>query len=259
MLNLLKVTTFISQKIGHPVDSSNLYDQILILPRLKQSFDSNNCFNSVNETQIKIIEAAEVEFAMNGFSGASIRAITSSAGVNTAAINYHFGSKEDLFKEVFRYRVEPINNERLAMLDEAYAKNKEQPLPLTEVVEIIIRPLFTKLIGGNSNNIHFLRAMGKGMSEDRDFMKTMHQDVLQQVIERFAQAISDSLGKPDFKKVGYSMHFLSCVLMGAMMKHGDLEPMSCGKVDLNDIQGLIDHMIAFISGGLRSIGEMDLK
>jgi hypothetical protein len=43
------------------------------------------------------------------------------------------------------------------------------------------------------------------------------------------------------------------------MKHSNLEHMSCGKVDLNDAQGLIDHLIAFISGGLRSISEMDLK
>ncbi len=213
----------------------------------------------MNKTQIKIIEAAEIEFAMNGFSGASIRHITSSAGVNTAAINYHFGTKEDLFKEVFRYRIEPINNERLTMLDEAYAKNDGQPLPLTQVVEIIIRPLFTKLMGKDSNNFHFLRAMGKGMSEDRDFMKTLHHDILQQVIDRFSQAISESLGQPDFTKMGYGMHFLSCSLMGAMMKHSNLEHMSCGKVDLNDAQGLIDHLIAFISGGLRSISEMDLK
>lgn len=213
----------------------------------------------MTKTKIKIIEAAEVEFAINGFSGASIRSITSSAGVNTAAINYHFGTKEDLFKEVFRYRIEPINIERMAMLDEAYAQNEGRPLPLVAVVEIIIRPLFTKLIGEDSNNFYFLRAMGKGMGEERDFMKSLHRDVLQKVIERFSQAISESLGNPDFKKIGYGMHFLSCILVGAMMKHGNLEQMSCGEVDLTHTQSLIDHLITFISGGLKSISEMDQK
>ncbi len=213
----------------------------------------------MNETQIKIIEAAETEFALHGYGGASIRAITSSAGVNTAAINYHFGSKEDLFKEIFRYRIEPINEERLAMLDAAYAKNKGKPLPLTQVVEIMIRPLFTKIIGKDANNLHFLRAMGKGMGEDRDFMRTLHRDVLQKVIDRFTRAISESLGQPGLKKMGYAMHFVFCTLLGTMMKHSSLEHISCGEVDLNDVQELIDHLITYTTGGLKSIGEMDLQ
>ena len=54
----------------------------------------------MNDTQVKIIEAAEIEFAERGFGGASIREITKRAGVNIAAINYHFGTKEVLFKEI---------------------------------------------------------------------------------------------------------------------------------------------------------------
>ena len=47
-------------------------------------------------TREKIIKAASHAFARDGYEGASIRAIVAEAGVNQAAINYHFGSKEGL-------------------------------------------------------------------------------------------------------------------------------------------------------------------
>ena len=74
---------------------------------------------SLTKTQIKIIEAAEIEFAEMGYAGASIREITNRAGVNIAAINYHFGSKEALYKEMILFHIEPINAVRIELLDEA--------------------------------------------------------------------------------------------------------------------------------------------
>ena len=59
----------------------------------------------MNPTQIKILKAAEIEFATHGFNGATVRDITKRAEANIASINYHFGTKEVLFKEMVRYRI----------------------------------------------------------------------------------------------------------------------------------------------------------
>ena len=56
-------------------------------------------------TKLALIEAAGKLFAENGFEGASVRAIADMAGANIAAINYHFGSKENLHTEALRYVV----------------------------------------------------------------------------------------------------------------------------------------------------------
>jgi AcrR family transcriptional regulator len=53
-------------------------------------------------TRDKIIKAASRAFARNGYDGASIRAIVAEADVNQAAINYHFGSKEGLYRAVLQ-------------------------------------------------------------------------------------------------------------------------------------------------------------
>ena len=56
----------------------------------------------VSETQTRILDAAEELFLLHGFEGASMRMLTARAGVNLAAINYHFGSKDALIEAVLR-------------------------------------------------------------------------------------------------------------------------------------------------------------
>jgi AcrR family transcriptional regulator len=53
-------------------------------------------------TREKIIKAASRAFADSGYEGASIRVIVAAADVNQAAINYHFGSKEGLYRAVLQ-------------------------------------------------------------------------------------------------------------------------------------------------------------
>ncbi len=53
-------------------------------------------------TREKIIKAASRAFARDGYDGASIRTIVAEADVNQAAINYHFGSKEGLYRAVLQ-------------------------------------------------------------------------------------------------------------------------------------------------------------
>lgn len=56
----------------------------------------------------RILDTAEILFAEKRFAETSLRAITSKAGVNLAAVNYHFGSKESLIQAVFERFLKPF-------------------------------------------------------------------------------------------------------------------------------------------------------
>lgn len=73
-----------------------------------------------SETQERILRAAASEFADKGYKGASIRMISSLAKVNVAAVNYYFGSKENLYFETYRYVIDMPggNMERVLELKE---------------------------------------------------------------------------------------------------------------------------------------------
>lgn len=55
------------------------------------------------ETRRRLIDAAGQVFAERGFHAATLQEITSRAGVNKAAVNYHFRDKRELYAAVVRY------------------------------------------------------------------------------------------------------------------------------------------------------------
>lgn len=59
------------------------------------------------DTRGKIFDAALIEFAENGFKKTTIRNICTRAGVNVAAINYHFSGKAELYASIFEYLFSP--------------------------------------------------------------------------------------------------------------------------------------------------------
>ena len=73
------------------------------------------------DTRERILDAAERLFAERGFDGTSVRDVTAEAGVNLAAVHYHFGSKDVLFAAVLQRVIAPIRAEQLRMMDEAEA------------------------------------------------------------------------------------------------------------------------------------------
>lgn len=57
------------------------------------------------ETCRKILEAAGQVFAERGLHAATLQEITDRAGVNKAAVNYHFHDKNELYAAVVKYAI----------------------------------------------------------------------------------------------------------------------------------------------------------
>lgn len=89
------------------------------------------------DTKSRIIAVAERMIAGRGVQQMSIRDITREAGVNLAAINYHFGSKERLTAEVLARQVSHLNIGRMAMLDKLEADYADKAIPVESVLEIV--------------------------------------------------------------------------------------------------------------------------
>lgn len=67
-------------------------------------------------TKLALILAAGELFADHGLEATSVRTIAEKAGANIAAINYHFGSKENLYTETLRYVILHDENPRPCVL-----------------------------------------------------------------------------------------------------------------------------------------------
>ena len=93
------------------------------------------------KTGSKLLTAAEALFAEYGYDGVSLRRITADAGVNLAAVNYHYDDKQSLYLEILSYRLRQLSQARLDRLAAAEARAGEAPVPLAEIVDIFAAPL----------------------------------------------------------------------------------------------------------------------
>jgi AcrR family transcriptional regulator len=86
------------------------------------------------------MDTAERCFAQQGIAAASIRTIIKEAGVNLGAVTYHFGTKDNLVMEIFKRRMVPLTQERLARLEAAQEEAGDKPVSLRQVLEAIVIP-----------------------------------------------------------------------------------------------------------------------
>lgn len=92
-------------------------------------------------TRTALIEAAESLFAQSGVEGVSTRQIGAAIGSsNTNVVAYHFGSKDALIREVYRYRLPGIDRRRGKLLAEAQAAGRADNV--RELVQLFFLPLF---------------------------------------------------------------------------------------------------------------------
>src|SRR5271154_6302809 len=98
-------------------------------------------------TKTRLLDTAERLFAHHGIEATSLRTITAEAGVNLAAVNYHFQSKEALLHAVIARRLDPMNQRRLAMLDACEAAAGNGLLPLDQVLDALLRPVVEMVSG----------------------------------------------------------------------------------------------------------------
>ena len=90
-----------------------------------------------SETVERILDAAEQLFAEKGFAETSLRLITSKAGVNLAAVNYHFGSKKALIQAVFSRFLGPFCISLERELDRRMANPDNKP-QLEALFELLV-------------------------------------------------------------------------------------------------------------------------
>lgn len=163
-------------------------------------------------TKERLLDAAEALFMEHGFEATSLRLITAKAGANLAAANYHFGSKEAMFEAVLTRRLDPMNQERVALLDRFEAETAPAPLGCDRILAALFIPALRlardPALGGNN----FLRLLGRAYADPAPFIRRFLSEQYAQMIARFKAAFGRALPHLPRKELSWRLHFI----MGAL-------------------------------------------
>ncbi len=113
-------------------------------------------------TKEKILDVAEEMFLVHGYDGVSVRDITQAVGANVASINYHFNSKRELYRSVFKRKLKKLSSDRAEDLNKAFA-GKEPTLE--EVIRNIVS-IFLNDFLSSDESMKLLTILSDEMSEN---------------------------------------------------------------------------------------------
>lgn len=198
-------------------------------------------------TRQRILGAAEELFAERGFAGASLRQVTAAANVNLAAVNYHFGSKDNLIEEVFRRRLDELSQRRLERLA---ALGAVRGTTLEDVLDAFITPALELSIDRDGGAV-FMRVLARAFAEHNSNLRRFLSDNYGYVLKDFAAAFSELLPHLDKDELYWRLDIAVGALTYAMADFGMIRRRT-GETEYAHREQMARHLIHFTAAGLRA-------
>jgi len=201
-------------------------------------------------TKTLILETTERLLAEHGFESVSLRDITTAAEVNVAAVNYHFGSKEKLFEAIQCRYIEPLNAERLRVLEELTKDGRVATV--REILEAFMRPFLTVVKRSEMSEKLFFKLMGRCVMDPAGGIPDAVVVEFKHVAEAFTQALMAAVPGMSVETVLWRLHFTFGVMAQTLL-HGDLlVQLTDGACGEPDAETQFQEMIEFCHAGFIS-------
>lgn len=207
----------------------------------KADYQAKNCDCPHGATD-RLLDAAERLFCEHGFNGTSVRDLTKAADCNVAAVNYHFGNKENLYEQMFRRHLREVFEE--------HKQNIERVMDGTETslerfLESLVRTALEK-VTTMDKQIPLMKLIVRECLNPQ----LKHEVVALDMVKEFLEQIGRCLQKlvPGFDERKAMMHVFSIegLLMHPMLFY-DLYSKLFWDVDIDD---LTEHIVKFAAAGI---------
>jgi AcrR family transcriptional regulator len=195
-----------------------------------------------DHTRASILGAAERLYADRGFADVTLRDIVAAADVNLAAVNYHFGSKDELIAELFVTRSIATNRERLNELKAAEEAGGGRA-GIDAILRALVGPTLRGCLGPDREGATAARFMIRASIESVPPIRRIKNREIDH-LRKFAAAMRRSL--PDRSEVDlyWGLHFALAMAHQTIRDSERLTKLSEGSCDLNDVAGIIERIVA---------------
>lgn len=204
------------------------------------------------DTRARILQAAEALFAEHGFDAVSMRELTARAGVNLAAVNYHFGSKQALLVEVFASRANALVEARLALLATLPRDRQGRPR-LEAVIEAFLRPSLE--MSQQPGGAHHMRLRARLALERIGNGAARYPEIFDQSNNLYIDALAAALPDLPRAEIYWGFHALLGIQNYTMANSGRVQHLSHGACDPTDVAATLQRLVPFIAAGFQALSR----
>ena len=204
------------------------------------------------DTKQSILDAAEFLFATQGFRGTSLRAITGNAGVNLAAVNYHFGSKESLLEAVIKRRILPLNEIRRQRLEEVRktAKKKGKKPDAKDILYAFIQPTL-KFRETEPGAKEFVTFIGRSFADPDNTVRKVFVQFIKPMFHLLQESMCEALPQCNRNEIFWRLQFTMGALFHTMHICSDIN-MEQPNIDDLDTEALTHLIIPYVTAGMKA-------
>ena len=204
-------------------------------------------------TKTRILDAAEEQFMEHGFEATSLRGLTSAAAVNLAAVNYHFGGKEELFQAVLTRRLDPMNQERIDLLERLEREAGDRALSCEKILFAMLIPALRLARDERRGGKNFLRLVGRAYADPAPFIRHFLSAQYAEMIGRYKEAFLRALPHLTRQELTWRLHFVMGALSYTLAGTDALKLFAqVTAVDKYDDELLLQRLAPFLVAGLKA-------
>jgi AcrR family transcriptional regulator len=206
-------------------------------------------------TRQKILDAAEKLFARHGFESTSLRSIIASAGVNLAAIHYHFRSKEGLIRAVIERRFAPVNDERLRLLAEYENRTGGRAPLVEEILEAFLAPMLRVGLLHSGQGRLLMQLGGRLLQASDGMLEKAAGSEFERLAVRFLAALHKAL--PDLAKqeIAWRINFTIGAAARALFGGVPVKVLSSAShenLQERDVERVLQRLIVYTAAGMKA-------
>ncbi len=197
----------------------------------------------------RLLDVAEEFFADRGFDGTSIRDLAAGAGCNIASVNYYFGSKENLYAEVWRRHLLTLRDARIDSIDEVMNKSAGKP-----DLEDLLRSFAQAFIGPfvDESGSRLITLIAREMINPHLPSSMFDNDVIRPTISAMQKALAQACPDLPESKVPLVMFSLIGQLVHTIRMKAMSEWTDDGAFAMFEPAKVIDHIVDFSAAGIRA-------
>ncbi|MEM9907550.1 MAG: TetR/AcrR family transcriptional regulator [Cyanobacteria bacterium P01_D01_bin.44] len=199
------------------------------------------------DTQTQILDAAERLFAEQGFSATSLRSIIRAAGVNLAAIHYHFGSKEKLVVATIQRMAKPIIKAELQMIT---AASEQSSLSVESILRAFFEPGL-KVIYQTQGEQGLIQARLMGRCRTEPTIEPIAAKEFDVISQTFIEAFQEVLPEKSEAEIKWKFDLMIAMLIRVLCAANQPDAMLQGKSP-EEIETAIQQLVKFAAAGMRS-------
>ena len=201
-----------------------------------------------DQTRTAILAAAERLYADRGFGDVTLRDIVAEANVNLAAVNYHFGSKDELIAELFVTRSMALNRERLTQLKAAEEKGGGRA-DIADILRALVGPTLRGCLGPENQRSTPARFMIRVSIESVPAIRRIRNREIDH-LRKFIAAMRRSLPDRSDIELYWGLHFALAMAQQTVRDSERLAKLSEGKCDVDDVEAVVERVVAVAVMGL---------